>query len=369
MAIPFLKKLEKKIREGIIALLRNVIHRQRAVPSDLDFNCAKLLCLRQNQIGDTLISTPIFSALKQHYPNIIIDVLLDKRNATTLDTNPNIRTRFILKQKLIDFFKVLLAVRREKYDVIVDLVHTPSSLSTLFCLLGRARLTVGFERENDFIYDVKVPFKREVRMLRTLAEILTAFRIAPDAVNLRPFFPLPPSSCAFAEKVVSLLVGKKVIGVNISASLKLKFWGVKNFATLIGLLKRDFTDAEFLVLYSNAYAHEAKQIATQANAHLCNETKTLTDFAAVISKLNVLITPDSAAVHLADAFNVPCVILTHNPEHITAWYPSFSESQTVHSKTGEVSSINVSEVYQVAKNFVQRFLCFALMFGMCCLSV
>jgi ADP-heptose:LPS heptosyltransferase len=354
MAIQFLKALEKKIREGTIALLRKVVHRQRVVPSDFDFNRAKLLCLRQNQIGDTLISTPIFSALKQHYPNLIIDVLLDKRNATTLDTNPNIRTRFVLKQKFIDFFKVLFMVRREKYDFIVDLVHTPSSLSTLFCLLGKSRFTVGFERENDFIYDVKVPFKREARMLRTLAEILTAFRINPDDVNLRPCFPLSPSSHAFAHKVFSSLVGKRVIGVNISASLKLKFWGVENFVEVIARLKCDFPNATFLVLYSNAYAPEAKQIATRANAHLCDETKTLTDFAAVISKLHALITPDSAAVHLADAFNVPCVILTHNPEHITAWYPSFSESRTVHSKTGEVRTINVAEVYRVSENFLRE---------------
>jgi len=353
MAIQFLKALEKKIREGTIALLRKVVHRQRVVPSDFDFNRAKLLCLRQNQIGDTLISTPIFSALKQHYPNIIIDVLLDKRNATTLDTNPNIRTRFVLKQKFIDFFKVLFMVRREKYDFIVDLVHTPSSLSTLFCLLGKSRFTVGFERENDFIYDVKVPFKREVRMLRTLAEILTAFRITPDEINLRPHFPLSPSSQTFAEKVFSSLVGKKVIGVNISASLKLKFWGVENFVGLIARLTCDVPNATFLVLYSNAYAHEAKQIATQAKVHLCDETKTLTDFAAVISKLHALITPDSAAVHLADAFNVPCVILTHNPEHITVWYPSFSESRTVHSKTGEVGAILIEDVHQVALPFIR----------------
>ncbi len=352
MAIAFLKALEKKIRQGTIALLRMMIDRKRVVPSDFEFHQAKLLCLRQNQIGDTLISTPIFAALKQHYPHLTLDVLLDKRNATALNTNPYIRTRFILKQKLLDFFKVLLAVRREQYDFIVDLVHTPSSLSTLFCLLGKARFTVGFERENDFIYDVKVPFKTNTRMLRTLAEILTVFRINPDDVNLRPQFPLSPSSCAFAQRVVSSLVGKKIIGVNISASLKIKFWGVENFVSLMCALKQAFPDVAFLVLYAKAYQEEAIEIATASNALLCDETKTLTDFAAVISKLHLLITPDSAAVHLADAFHVPSVILTHNPEHIKAWYPSFSDSRTVHSKTGEVCSISVAEVLDVAVPFI-----------------
>ncbi|MFN3344783.1 MAG: glycosyltransferase family 9 protein [Chloroherpetonaceae bacterium] len=354
MAIPLLKTLEKKIREATIALLRKVVRRRRVVPSDFDIHRAKLLCLRQNQIGDTLISTPIFAALKSHYPNLTLDVLLDKRNATTLDTNTHIRTRFVLNQKFVDFFKVLAAVRREQYDFIVDLVHTPSSLSTLFCLLGKSRFTVGFERENDFIYDLKVPFKTDRRMLRTLAEVLTAFGINPDEVDLRPQFPLSPSSCEFAQKVFSSLVGEKVVGINISASLRLKFWGVENFVLLIRALKQAFPNAVFLVLYAKAYRVEAEQIAKEADAYLCDETKTLTDFAAVISKLHLLITPDSAAVHLADAFNVPCVILTHNPEHITAWYPSFSESRTIHSKTGEVRSIGVAEVYQVAQTFVRE---------------
>lgn len=354
MTVPFLKNLEKKIRQGTIAMLRAVVNRRRAVPPDFEFHRAKLLCLRQNQIGDTLISTPIFAALKRQYPQLTIDALLDKRNATALDTNPNVRTRFILKQKLIDFFKVLAAVRREKYDFIVDLVHTPSSLSTLFCLLGNARFNVGFERENDFIYDVKVPFKTNVRMLRTLAEVLTIFGINPDKSDLRPQFPLLPSSGAFAEKIFSAMVGKKVIGINISASLKLKFWGVENFVSLICALKHAFADVAILVLYAKAYQEEAAEIAKASKAYLCDETKTLTDFAAVISKLHVLITPDSAAVHLADAFNVPCVVLTHNPEHITAWYPSFSESRIIHSKTGEVGSISVAEVLEVAENFVRE---------------
>lgn len=354
MAIPFLKNLEKKIRQGTIASLRRVIHRKRVVPSDFEFHRAKLLCLRQNQIGDTLISTPIFAALKEHHPNINIDVLLDKRNATTLDTNPNIRTRYILKQKLIDFFKVMTAVRREKYDFIVDLVHTPSSLSTLFCLLGNARFTVGFERENDFIYDVKAPFKTDVRMLRTLAEVLTAFGINPDQVSLRPQFPLSPASRAFAESVFRLLVGENVVGVNISASSKLKFWGVENFVSLIRALKQMFPTTAFLVLYAKSYKEEAMHIAKESGADLCDETKTLTDFAAVISKLQMLLTPDSASVHLADVFNVPCVVLTHNPEHITAWYPSFSESRTIHSKTGEVRSISVAEVREVAESFIRK---------------
>ncbi|MDW8436432.1 MAG: glycosyltransferase family 9 protein [Chloroherpetonaceae bacterium] len=354
MAIAFLKPLERRIRQGAMRSLKRFVRRNRALPSNFDFNRAKILCLRQNQIGDTLISTPIFAALKRRYPDIVIDALLDKRNATALDTNPHVRKRFVLKRKLFDFFKAMIQIRAERYDIIADLVHTPSSLSTLFCLFGKSRFVVGFERENDFIYDVKVPFKKETRMLRALAEILTAFGIEPDKENLRPVFPLPPDSLAFAERIARSFGDKKIVGVNISASLKIKFWGAEKFASLIRLLRSDFPDAAFLVLYAKAYARDAQTIAERSGARLCEETQTLSDFAAVVSKLDLLITPDSAAVHLADAFNVPCVVLTHNPDGATAWYPSFCHSCAIHSKTGEVSSIEVAEVYRVAERFARE---------------
>lgn len=353
MPNPLLKPIERKLRQGAMRALKAFVRRNRALPADIDFSRAKILCLRQNQIGDAIISTPIFAALKRRYPDIVIDALLDKRNASALDTNPRIRKRFVLKRKLLDFFKALFAIRRERYDFIVDLVHTPSSLSTLFCLFGGARFTVGFERENDFIYDIKAPFKKRERMLRTLAEILTAFGINPDEECLRPEFPLPPSSIAFAEAVFKALSGKRVVGANISASLKIKFWGVEKFASLLRALKQEFPDVAFLVLYAKAYAAEARAIAERSGATLCEETKTLSDFAAVISKLDMLITPDSAAAHLADAFDVPCVVLTHNPDGVTAWYPSFSESRTVHSKTGDVSSIGVEEARQAASALIR----------------
>jgi ADP-heptose:LPS heptosyltransferase len=340
----FVKSVEKLIRAGFIEGLRLLTRREKKIPSDFDFNSSKILCLRQNQIGDTLISTPVFAALKRHYPNITIDVLLDKRNATALDTNPHIRRRHILKKKKFDLFEVLAAVRREHYDCIVDLIHTPSSTSTLFCIFGNGRWTMGFERQNDFIYDEKVAFKKDVRMLRSLSEILALFGIAPDKENLRPEYRLDDASRLFAEQVVSRLPSRLVIGVNISASLKIKFWGVEKFSELILSLQKTFSEATFLILNAKSYQSEAEEISNRSGAFICEETKTLSHFAAVISRVNLLVTPDSAAVHFADVFNIPCAILTHNPREITAWYPSFAASRTVHSENGEVASINVASV-------------------------
>lgn len=94
-----IKWTEYGIQQGLILLLRALLPRRKTSLRQVDFRTAKVLFLRQNQIGDALISTPIFAALKHHYPAMTIDILLDRRNAIAIEGNPHIQKRYIIKQK------------------------------------------------------------------------------------------------------------------------------------------------------------------------------------------------------------------------------------------------------------------------------
>lgn len=354
-----IKWTEYGLQRGLIYFLRCLLPRRKGSLTSLSFSDAKVLFLRQNQIGDALISTPIFAALKRHYPQLTIDVLLDRRNATALDGNPHIRTRYVIKQTRFDIFHVLRAIRKERYDLVVDLIHSASSTSTLICLLSGARIICGFERENDFVYDATVRLPTGQRMLRQLAEILRLFHLDPDAEPLEPVFYCSPASQAFAARVVKPLRQhrKYVIGLNISASsTTFKFWGTDNFIALAQHLHAKFPDTVLLLLYSPAYRSLAERIAAHSAAVLCDTTPTLSDFAAVIAQLDMLITPDSAAAHLADIFRVPVFILTYLPEGETAWYPSFTPFAVIHSENGMVASIPPEKVLPACQAFIAQVL-------------
>ncbi|MCS7013560.1 MAG: glycosyltransferase family 9 protein [Chloroherpetonaceae bacterium] len=351
------KWTEYGLQRGFIYLLRLLLPRRKGSLSHIDFSQAKVLFLRQNQIGDALISTPIFAALKRHYPSITLDVVLDRRNATALDGNPYIRRRYVIKQARFDFIGVLQAIRQERYDMVIDLIHSASSTSTLLCLFSGASVIGGFERENDFVYDVKVQLPAGKRMLRQLAEILRLFQIDPDQEPLRPSFYLSPSSPSFAERILLPLRQQftHLVGVNISASsATFKFWGKENFIALLRHLRQRFPSAAFVLLYAKSYRTLAEEIAIASGAELCEETPTLSDFAAVISMLDALITPDSAAAHLADIFGVPVFILTYLPEGETAWYPSFTSFHVMHSPNGLVASIPLAQVRSASEAFLER---------------
>ncbi len=357
-----IKWTEYGLRQGLIRLLRWLLPRRKASASlcQLDFQTAKVLFLRQNQIGDALISTPIFAALKRHYPAMTIDVLLDRRNAIALEGNPHIRKRYIIKQKQLDILSAIRSIRKEHYDIVVDLVHSASSTSTLICLCANAKGIIGFERQNDFLYDEKVKMPAGRRMMRQLAEILRLFQLNPDEEPLLPCFHVSDTAHAFAEKVIKKLrtaPGQAIIGINISASTKtFKFWGTQNFIELVKHLRIKRPDAAVLILYAKNYCEIAQEIAKQSGAAVCDETKTLADFAAIISRLHILITPDSAAVHLADIWRVPMLILTHLPQGETAWYPTFAPFKALHAHNGTVASIALQEVIAACEVLLERVL-------------
>jgi ADP-heptose:LPS heptosyltransferase len=356
IASEIVKWTEYGLQRGAIYLTRLFIKRRRTPPT-LDFNRSKVLFLRQNQIGDTLVSTPIFAALKQRYPNITLDVLLDRRNASALDGDANIHKRYIIKQTRFDIFTVLRNIRREHYDVVVDLIHSASSTSTLLCLFSNAKFYIGFKRENDFIYDVALAPNENARMLMQLAQVLKPFGIEPQTEALQPYFHLPDHAIEFAEQESNRLrgndAGKFLIGINISASTELKFWGIEKFVQLIRSLKNLYPDAAIVVMSSKAYRPQALDI-TSDGILLATETKTLQHFAALISTLDLLITPDSAAVHFADIFRVPSVILANTPNGASAWYPSFTEFVSVHSPQLNISAIGVEAVLAACERVVEK---------------
>lgn len=314
----------------------------------------KVLILRQNQIGDALVSTPVFAALRRHLPNVTLDVLLTRRNASVYDNDTNIRRTYVIKRKPLDIVPVIRLIRAEHYDFVIDLVHSKSSTSTILCLLSRARITIGPARDNDFAYDVVIPHDQQSneRMLLRTAAVLRVFDIDPEKEPLRAYYNLTPEAELFADAIRARALtsgadhprGSRLIGVNISGSKAEKFWGVQKFIDCLRRLRRSNPDDVFILIYSADYVNEALEISRGTGAELAGTLPGLTHFAAMIAKLDQLITTDSAAVHFADIFNVPMVTLCIDPPSNTLWNPSFVPFETVRSNDFSLASIAVDHV-------------------------
>lgn len=347
-----LKSAELAFRRFLLRALSWFGTRNRSFPHDFDFRYAKILMARHDRIGDVLVLTPVIAALKRHYPDCIIDLLLSEKNHFVVETNPYIRKRWVYRKKPANALALLRAIRAEQYDFLIDPIDNPSVTSTILSMTCGARWRIGLSKENEFAYDIAVPLlsRKETHIVDRLAELLRVFNIDPALEPLAiEYFPSPESAAFARDTFHSLkLNGHTVVGINISAGDDTRFWGVKNFRTLLHTMGERFPDDRILLLFKPEDTERAALIADGfPHAMLAPITNSFDQFAALIQNVNALITPDTSAVHLAAAFRIPSVVLyVQSNKALAVWHPYRTPCEALIADVDDLSVIEPDAVFQ-----------------------
>jgi ADP-heptose:LPS heptosyltransferase len=336
------------------------IRRRRPLPPNVDFREAKFLFVRQDRIGDVLVSTPLFSELKSAFPRATIDVLLSTNNQFVLENDPSVRKRWVYRKNIVAIMTLLRELRAERYDFVIDLMDNPSATSTLLLAWAGGRWNVGLQKENAYVYDVCVPLlsRKDTHIVDRLAELLKVFGIQVDNSKLRLHYHTSQESVNFAADFWTerQLTDKTVVGINISPTDGVRFWGINNYQRLISSLRESFASFELLLLYHPDDKRIAEKIAAPfSDVLLSPETHSFDQFAAMIQRLNFIISPDTSAVHVAAAFQVPSVVLyvQSNP-NLRIWDPYNSPSETLVTPVDDLTTIPPEQVFEAFGRLVKQ---------------
>jgi ADP-heptose:LPS heptosyltransferase len=357
----FLKRLEIALRRYLIFVIGIFVQRRNPLPNTVNINTSKILFIRQDRIGDVLISTPIFASLKAHYPSAIIDVLLSENNHFVLTNDMLIRKRWIYQKKIGNVISLMRSLRSEKYDFAVDMMDNPSVTSTFLCLFSGARWNVGIAKDNHYVYDIQVPMlsRRDAHIVDRIAQLLTPFHIDPSIENLSIRYFTAPASDAYAERFLSAnhLYQQSLIGINISAGGETRFWGIEKYRTLLSFLIEQYPELHPILMYQPSDVEKAIAIVDGlTKAVLSPITKTFDQFAAIIKRLSFLISPDTSAIHVASAFNIPSVVLyVQSNKSLRIWEPYGTDYEVVVTDVDDLSSISVTEVQSALKKLTGRY--------------
>jgi heptosyltransferase-3 len=111
----------------------------------------KILILKVQTIGDTLLITPLIKNLKEHYSDAIIDVMVNEGTEHMLTLNANINQVIEYKresyrslsklQRLSKNIQLLKKIRRAKYDLVIDLDE--GDRGAFITLVSGAKTKVG----------------------------------------------------------------------------------------------------------------------------------------------------------------------------------------------------------------------------------
>lgn len=311
----------------------------------------RVLFLRHDRIGDMILSTGILRAIAQAYPHTIqLDVLASTTNAPVLRNERYLHEVIHFDRKAAASFPgTFAALRRRRYDAVIDCMVTAPSLTTLLLMLASgARYRIGVaKRGNDIAYTLPVPPRETARhIVDHLGALVTAFGLEPSSLDLRPRLQLSTAERERGERVWMgetehrPPTGLRLL-VNISAGRGHHAWPDTSFTQVIRAARQHAPGAEIVLVSSPGDRARAAVIAAESGARLV-EDEGIRDAMAIVAQSDLVFTPDTSISHMCSAFEKPAVVL-HPRGNAAIWGPYQTDGTVVESVTDNVADIPADE--------------------------
>ena len=293
----------------------------------------KILVIRLDRIGDMVITTPIFRALKEKWPDAQITVLTNPVNKNIVINNPFIDYILVydrenkhksLNSRLI-FFR---SIRERKFDLVID-PYLDYELKTSFItrFVGN-RFRLGFEfAGREIFYNIRYnpnifPVSTEKRHMIDYDLDLLAY-IGIETQKRQPEIFLSTDEKENAYKLLEEAgtnPESKIIGIHPGGHYESQRWPIKRFAAISDYLITNY-DVKVILFAGQAEKQllsEFKGYAVKTPIFL--ENLSLREFMSTLSHCSLLLCNNSGPLHIATALNIPTVS-TMGPTVPYHWWP------------------------------------------------
>jgi heptosyltransferase-2 len=303
-------------------------------------NNSRILVIQTAFIGDVVLTLPLIQVLKERYPGTVIDMMLIPSTAPVVRNNPYISELIIYdkhgksenEQALNKMNKVLKLVREKKYDIIIS-PHR-SARSAIISFFSGAKSTISFDTSAmSFFYASKVKYRNDLHEIQRNLKLLEPLGITEDKIIRPELFPGDEEK----QKVDSLLKNygvlrdEKIIAVAPGSVWFTKRFPEEKFANLINLITERKNSHIFLI-GGNSDKETGRQIQLMAQNGLLHNTigeLSILESAELIKRCEVLITNDSAPLHIANAMETKVVAIFGATVPEFGFYPYNPSDKTI----------------------------------------
>lgn len=282
-------------------------------------NLKKIIVVNFGGVGDLILAIPFLRGLKSAFPTSEVSVLCAERAGMILKGQPYIDKLFLAPITLLGLLKTGLHVRKERFDMAINLMPETSYFSAikmyLLFLLVNAGQWVGRNTEGrGFFYHIKVS-EEEMQMENEVlfyGKILKA--ISDGAFDERLEFHISPANRKRAKSLLSQerrFRNDSLVLINPGSDWPAKRWPIERYAEVVQSLNDSFPYCEFAVIGTQGERELAFVIkkAVEKNVFILSGKIPLGVLPAVLEKAALLITNDSGPAHIARAVGTPIVIL------------------------------------------------------------
>ncbi len=254
----------------------------------------KILFITLSNIGDCILSLPVLDVLRKEYPQARISCLVPERPKEIFTNNPALEKIIVFNKhaKLSDKIKLFFSLSREKFDIVVDLRN---SFFGAFLPAKKRSSPLRF-----------IPGK--LRHMKDRHLFWACFSGYSFRSVKQQSLVIMPEDVNYIEGFLNgakLTRSAKLIVVAPGARSQIKRWDKQNFSQLCIRLIQEGWD----VVLAGDKTDEPicsyiRQGSPERILDLCAKTS-IAQLAVLLKKARLLITNDSAVMHLASYLNVP----------------------------------------------------------------
>lgn len=256
----------------------------------------RILVFQYERIGDYVVTTPMYRWLHER-GDVTIDVIASDLNAELVHQDPNIAEHIVLPWKrptMSDLISCIRFIRRTRYDLILATTFTSRTRNAVLsvCATGRPWCATFADEKRAADYGAffdTVAIRRRFQEHVAVPILRTAMLACGDRSEPAP----RPYVQARGTPAPSIVI-------NTQTRDPARNWTMEN--------------AEWLRM-------ELSTRFPELTVELGRQVGSLQDLVDLYANARLVISADSAPVHIAAAANVPVVALFNARPNSTEWYP------------------------------------------------
>jgi lipopolysaccharide heptosyltransferase II len=263
----------------------------------------KILCIKPRGIGDIVLSTIVLDNLTAYFPSAKIDYLTEHFAKHAVNNNPLVNKIITIDKKEFPL-KAAFKIRKEKYDLILDLWSNPRSAQITF--LSGVKYRVGFAyRGRKYAYNfLATSSKGTHHAAEHNLELLKAIDV--PVISRRIHFYADEKENESAKEFIrnNFSENKKVIGIIPSGGWPSKRCDASKWVEIGQAIKNKY-NVDILILWGPGDERDANYIKENLPGAILAPKTTISEMSGFINNCNVVLANDSGPMHIAAALKIP----------------------------------------------------------------
>lgn len=312
------------------------------------------------QLGDVVLSLPALRAISERFPNARKSVVVGSACADIVrmsgffdDVIEVDRVRLLRGNKFyssVEIIRFAMEMRRRRFDFVIDLHSLPETNLLGFVSGAEHRLFANREgRSLDFLSNFRPAPPKEDRSInvsryymRTLHPLGISDVVEP--VALKP----PQADIDFVDESLAGIDGK-LIGLNVGAGHPARRWPISNFRDLAERLLEQGSVRPVVIIGPEERSLYDEVTATSGITVF--SSLTLSQLAALFSRLSGLVSSDTGPMHLAAVVGTPIALLLYR-EAQRRFFPLAKKIVTL--EYAEIDDVEVDDVLKAVDGLMQQ---------------